>query len=46
MHGLKEPCCWVTPEVMSRLSHLSDYTFSIMFDSKEKQRLSAGNNIM
>ena len=45
IHGLEQPS-WVTPDVMTRISDLEHYTLVLFFDSKEKQRLSAGNNII
>ena len=33
---------WYTPELFNRIKNISDYTLSLMFNSVEKSRLSAG----
>ena len=33
---------WYTPDLFNRIKNISDYTLSLMFNSQEKSRLSAG----
>ncbi len=42
--GYNEPS-WATEEVLKNLSILADYAFTSMYNSKEEQRLSAGQYV-
>ena len=36
---------WATESVMAKMKELSDYSHSLMFNTKEKNRLSAGKDL-
>ena len=41
----KETPEWLTPENLTQLNHLADFTMKLMYNTKEKKRITAGQSM-